>query len=259
MGGAIQYAIENASTEWLARMDADDFMFPNRLDVQISFLRENSHIVFVGTTYAYLTLSGHIIEPVLSTPSREVTREQLFKGRFFADPSVVFNRHVALEVGGIDPEFPNWSDVPLWFRLLKKGKGWEIAEHLHVYRLHASSMSRGQDFGKQSYRVRMKYTPDLVETQKEHQPYSFWQYVAQLELISGEAKFVRYAAKYMKQEGQYNTEANRMILRSFLGKPGCIYYRWRNRHTYRQRTDWEQLFNPLLLLDNTREGAVSKT
>ena len=29
--GALQYAIENASSEWLARMDADDLMFPKRL------------------------------------------------------------------------------------------------------------------------------------------------------------------------------------------------------------------------------------
>ena len=33
--GALQYAITNASSEWLARMDADDLMFPNRLQVQM--------------------------------------------------------------------------------------------------------------------------------------------------------------------------------------------------------------------------------
>jgi hypothetical protein len=211
----------------------------------MNFLRGNPDVVFVGTTYAYLTPSGHMIERILSIPSREVSRELLFQGRFFADPSVVFNRHAALEVGGTDPAFPNW-DLPLWFRLLTKGKGWEIAENLHVYRLHASSVTREKDAGEQPHRVRLKYVPDLVATHKARQSYSFWQYVAQLELISGEAKFVRSAAKHMKQEGPFNAEANRMILRSFLGKPGCIYYRWRNRHTYRRRVDWEQLFKPLL-------------
>src|SRR4030095_11637158 len=32
--GALQYAIENSESEWLARMDADDLMFPDRLKVQ---------------------------------------------------------------------------------------------------------------------------------------------------------------------------------------------------------------------------------
>ena len=34
VGGAMQYAIENAPSEWLARMDADDLMFPDRLKVR---------------------------------------------------------------------------------------------------------------------------------------------------------------------------------------------------------------------------------
>jgi hypothetical protein len=112
-------------------------------------------------------------------------------------------------------------------------------------------MSRRKDFGELSHRVRMKYVSDLFDTQKEYHPYSFWQYMAQLELICGETKFVRYAAKHMKQEGQCNAEANRMILRSLLGRPGCVYYRWRNRHTHRHRADWERLFKPLFSLNSS--------
>ena len=40
--GALQYAIENAPSEWLARLDADDLMFPKRLEVQMDFIKGQS-------------------------------------------------------------------------------------------------------------------------------------------------------------------------------------------------------------------------
>src|SRR5262245_30122248 len=36
--GALQYALEHACSEWLARMDADDLMFSRRLEVQMDFI-----------------------------------------------------------------------------------------------------------------------------------------------------------------------------------------------------------------------------
>jgi len=59
--GALQYGIENAPTEWLARMDADDLMFPNRLEMQMNFIKKNPRLVFAGTAHAILTPFGHII------------------------------------------------------------------------------------------------------------------------------------------------------------------------------------------------------
>src|SRR5262245_41631008 len=93
--GALQYAIENASSEWLARMDADDLMFPNRIEVQMDCIKGNPSMAFVGTAPAILTPFGHIFEPVLTSSSREVTTELLacYK-RFFADGSVIFNRQI---------------------------------------------------------------------------------------------------------------------------------------------------------------------
>lgn len=60
--GAIQYAIEHASSDWLARMDADDLMFPNRLRRQMDVIDQNPKLAFVGTAYALLTPFGHIFE-----------------------------------------------------------------------------------------------------------------------------------------------------------------------------------------------------
>src|SRR5262245_56324412 len=109
----MQYAIENAPSEWLARMDADDLMFPDRLKVQLQVVRERPDIVFVGTAFAVLTPFGHIFERVLCTPSRELDTTLVSRGKFFANPSTIFKRRVALEVSSVDREFP-MDDIPMW-------------------------------------------------------------------------------------------------------------------------------------------------
>jgi glycosyltransferase involved in cell wall biosynthesis len=251
--GALQYGIENAPTEWLARMDADDLMFPNRLEMQMNFIKKNPRLVFAGTAHAILTPFGHIIERVLTAGTREVTKDLLVSNqRFFVDPSVVFNRYAALAAGGADFDFPNVDGVPLLFRLLTQGEGWEMAEHLHLYRLRPGSLSRNKQHREQARRVRLKYAPELIKTEPEEiRAQSVWQFIARLELLSGNTKSVRRAIDFMKRDGAFESEAKGLLWRSFLGAPGRIYYRWQNRCRYRHRSDWEDLFAPLLRLQES--------
>jgi hypothetical protein len=243
--GALQYAIDNASSDWLARMDADDLMFSDRLRVQMEVAREHPEFVLIGTSCALLTPFGHIFEPVLPYQSREVATPSPRWNRFFADPSTIFQRRVALEVGGVDLEFS--LDVPLWFRMLARGKGWEIAEPLHLYRIQPNSMSRSIEFYRQGLRVYAKYVSQTFD----HSPKppdgdsNTWYSIAGLELLAGDGATVRRAAELLKPEAP--TTARRLRWLSYLGRAGYLCYRWRNpsRYRYRRRPDWEELFAKL--------------
>jgi GT2 family glycosyltransferase len=247
--GALQYAITNASSEWLARMDADDLMFPNRLQVQMEVIKQCPDLVLVGTASGLLTPFGHIFERVLSPPpqSREVDTNSLGWGRFFADPSTIFRRSVALAVGGVDSEF-TMGDVPLWFRMLTRGKGWEIAEPLHLGRMQPHSMSKSSGFACQALRARAKYAPQTVDRwpKPSGQEGSGWYSIAGLELLVGDGSAVRQAAQLLEHEAP--RAARRLKWLSYLGQAGYVCYRWRNRsrYRYRHRPEWEKLFAPLL-------------
>jgi glycosyltransferase involved in cell wall biosynthesis len=245
--GALQYAIQNTSSEWLARMDADDLMFPDRLQVQMAVIKRRPELVVVGTAFALLTPFDHIFECVLSCKSQELDSDRMGWGRFFADPSAIFKRRTALEVGGVDPEF-TIGDVPLWFRLLTRGKGWEIAEPLHLWRIQPHSMSKSADFASQALRARAKYAPQTVNRWPRSllKGGSGWYLIAGLELLASDGRAVRQAADLLVHESA--RAAQRLRWLSYWGRVGYICYRWRNRwsHRYRHRPDWEQLFAPLL-------------
>ena len=240
--GALQYAIENAETEWLARMDADDFMLPERLQVQMEFLDAHPDAVFVSSGFALLTPFGHIFERLPLIQTREVDRAFLGVGRGrFGDPCTTFNRCAALEAGGVDPEF-TMGDVPLWFRLLQRGKGWQLGLPLHVYRMSPRSMSKNSSFIKECMRARKKYAPEIVTSAfpGEARPGSFWGLIVLLELLAGDTRSMRRAIIELEREGDFSQEVQRMRRLSRGRKLVAAVYRVRYRKRYRHRTDWER-------------------
>ncbi len=251
--GALQYAIENAESDWLARMDADDLMFPERLQTQCDFIKSNPGVVFVGTAFGLLTPFGHIFEPMLTSGTREVTKESLaYNYRFFGDPTIVFNRHAAERAGGADFDFPKVDGVPLLFRLLTQGKGWEIAKHLHLYRVRPASLSRNNEHLEQAYQVRLKYAPELFKAETKTMPeQNFWRFIANLEFLSKDVKSIRRAFHQMKQEGAWGTKEKVLFFRNLVAQFAFSNYRRRDRRKYRYRQDWEERFRSLLNLDYT--------
>jgi len=243
--GALQYAIENARSDWLARMDADDLMFPKRLETQWDFIKKNPGITFVGTAFGLLTPFGHIFEPLLASGTREVTKERLvYNQRFFGDPTIIFNRHAAVRAGGADFDFPKVDGVPLLFRLLTQGSGWEIANHLHLYRVRPASLSRENEHLEQAYQVRLKYGPEFIKAQPKTMPeQNFWRFIANLEILSKDVRAIKRAFHHMKQEGRWGTRERLLFLRSMASQ---LVYCHRYRRRYRHRRDWEDRFRSLL-------------
>ena len=252
--GALGFALDNAQTEWLARMDADDISFPDRIRVQMEVVEKCPDIVLIGTRFAELTPFGHIFEPAEIISSREISPQSFrLRGstrRFFADASVIFRRSTALEAGGYDPEF-QMGDVPLWLRMLHFGKGWELASPMYLARLRPISMSSTQTGpSDQSYRVVAKYIPELLHLYQEEsaqqttevvsRDQQFWLKIARLELLTGDRRAVIQALDFLERDGIYEKQA-RKIRWLNLGHISSIYLRWRKSHTHRHRPDWEKL------------------
>jgi glycosyltransferase involved in cell wall biosynthesis len=256
---ALMYALENAKTEWLARMDADDLSFPDRFKEQLEVIKQRPDLVLVGTQRAYLTPFGHIFEPAEQFSSKEIDRLSMrSKGnnrKFFVDASVIFNRSVALDVGGYDSEF-QMGDVPLWFRMLSHGKGWEIARPLYLYRLLPGSILQTQIAPSgQAYRILAKYAPELLHLYPEEAEQGtkdasyllqkFWLRIIEMELLTGDRKTILTATDFLEQDGPFGKKARLIRWFAYLGRLGSVFYRWRKRRGHRHRPDWEIIFKAL--------------
>lgn len=258
---ALIYGLENAKTDWLARMDADDLSFPDRFKEQIEVIRQRPDLVLVGTRCVYLTPFGHIFETRPNAISREIGPLNLRSlgddARFSVDGSVIFRRSIAQKVGGYDLEF-QMGDVPLWFRMLSYGKGWEIANPLYLYRLHPNSISRSKIAPTDElYRFLVKYTPDLLHLhypngsgqQTKSDPWHaqrYWLRIAAYEALTGDRKTVLQAVDFIGRDGPFKREAMWIRWFTYLGFLGTTFYKWYRRNKYRHRPDLEKYLTGLL-------------
>ncbi len=143
---ALNTGLELARSEFVARMDADDLMKPQRLARQLAVMRAQPDIVVLGCRVEQF--------PVMTDGAREYLRWQngcctaaqiradIFVEAPFAHPSVMMRRVPVLDSGGYrGGDFP--EDYELWLRLAQRGHRMEkLPETLLSWRDTPTRLSR---------------------------------------------------------------------------------------------------------------------
>lgn len=140
---ALNLAVETASGELVAVMDADDISLPERLDEQVKFMATHPDIGVVGTNMSLMDHEGKVpkIEPwTLPTSPLEV---KWFLPFYCCvnHPSAVARRKIVTDVGGYRPEFPPAEDYDLWLRCSRVCRIANLSDRFVRYRLYSGSFS----------------------------------------------------------------------------------------------------------------------
>jgi glycosyltransferase involved in cell wall biosynthesis len=138
----LNLAISIARGEFIARMDSDDVSLPNRLQLQLNYLLQNSDIVMVGSFYKIFN-SERIIE--LPCEWSDIKMELLFQNPF-GHPTVMFRRHFMVSFNlKYDINKVPAEDFDLWSRMSKLGVLSNIPMVLLEYRLHDQQISNREN------------------------------------------------------------------------------------------------------------------
>lgn len=133
--------------EFVARMDGDDFCLPNRLEVQLDYLKNNSDVGVIGSQ-VYLADSEMNIWGVVKLKSAPRKMDWAWGSCLF-HPSVMFRKSV-LEISGVyDPNAFFLEDYDLWMRMVAKNvKIANVDTPLLKYKKDK------KDFNKQKFKFR---------------------------------------------------------------------------------------------------------
>jgi len=144
MGRALNDAIALATGAWIARIDADDLMAPDRLEKQISFVQRHPGVSVAGSWIQYIDRTGRILARKLSPlhkPEYVAKLDQHNKLIPLTHPSVLIQKSAFDEVGGYRPQFWPAEDLDLWSRILERGHGVLVQKDLLTqYRIHSDSI-----------------------------------------------------------------------------------------------------------------------
>lgn len=116
----LNMCLNAARGEWIARMDDDDFSFPQRLEMQLSFLKSHEQFGFVGCNVG-LVQDGREIG-VQRFPQEPQVKDFLFSMPFI-HPALMFRRSVLDDVQGYSelPRCNRCEDYDMLLRLYGKG------------------------------------------------------------------------------------------------------------------------------------------
>jgi len=153
LAASLNRGIQQSKGKYIARIDADDIAFPERLQKQVNFMEANPAIVVMGTAARLIYSNGtqRVRYRPLDTAS---IRKNIIKICPFTHSSVMIRKDVLDKVGLYDVAKDGAKktlveDYDLWVRIL--AAGYEMAntaEVLMICHRNPGSVMRGRSFWK---------------------------------------------------------------------------------------------------------------
>lgn len=169
---SLQEGVQAARGEYVARMDADDISYPERLAKQLSLFQSNPALKAVGCNVEIINAEGKNIKQVAISASQLASlsqRNSLVHG------SMLYNRAGLQAVGGYNIHYRYAQDYDLLLRLAERYKIGRVEEYLYQLRRTSATISNKKFFRQLYYTARAKYDHALRQHGTNRSPlYKGW-------------------------------------------------------------------------------------
>lgn len=115
---SLNVGLRQARGEWIARLDADDIAFPERISQQLRFVERNTSIGLIGASCLEINGNGEQLKQHFYPEDHNELMTSLEKGsKFFPHSSAFFNHALVKQLGYYNPKFTMSQDRDLWLRI----------------------------------------------------------------------------------------------------------------------------------------------
>ena len=141
---AMNAGVEASTGSLIARLDADDYASPQRLEIQLNQFIQNSKLVLLGSDVK--KFSNNFFKNILYSIRSPITNQEKMKWRMlFVNPivhsTVMFKKATFFEAGMYTEASHPAEDYDLWLRMSKLGDIKVLNQKLVFYRVHNESIS----------------------------------------------------------------------------------------------------------------------
>ncbi|HEC27098.1 MAG TPA: glycosyltransferase [Gammaproteobacteria bacterium] len=142
LAAALNRGIELSEGKYIARMDADDICYPNRLEVQFRYLERHQDIIALGSAADWIDESGQYLCTIKKPFLFDAIQKKLPDSPFI-HPSVMFRRKVFYAAGRYPERFRiSAADAVLFNKMAMLGELRNLSEPLICYRVRPDAASR---------------------------------------------------------------------------------------------------------------------
>ncbi len=138
---ALNAGLQHASTQWIARMDADDYSAPTRLEEQMKVLDSDPSISCLGTFAWIFREDPSISDGVITTPESYDDIKRVLVGSPIIHGTIIIRRDALLKVGGYKDRYRYCADIEMYDRFLPKYTATVLPRQLLGVRRHVNQGS----------------------------------------------------------------------------------------------------------------------
>ena len=140
---SLNRALDNASGKYIARMDADDYSFPDRIYKQVEYMEENRNIDLLATECSFMYEQNEIIgEYKYPNVSQNKLKKLLYIQNFLIHSTWLVKKDVYTDLNGYR-DFPSSQDYDFILRFLDKNYELDVLpEKLVLYRIRERSITK---------------------------------------------------------------------------------------------------------------------
>lgn len=133
---SLNIGISLCSGKYIARMDADDYSYKNRLEEQFEFMEKNEDVVVVGCYAKNIGKKGFVTQLVSNKMEIEEIR-MMFYNAGIVHPSAFIRKEILTKYNiKYDERIKKSQDYALWSEIIKFGKIKILSKILFGYRRH---------------------------------------------------------------------------------------------------------------------------
>jgi len=155
---SLNTGLKHSLAPYIARFDADDICYPDRLKIQYEFITAHPEYGIIGSAADYTDAENNYIftqHPVAHL--NEEIQELKYSLCPFIHSSVFYKKDVVLNNGGYNEHAYTYEDHFLWVNILKYTKACNLSQPLMKVRLNPESITIDEKWRTRKFRE-IKYT-----------------------------------------------------------------------------------------------------
>jgi glycosyltransferase involved in cell wall biosynthesis len=138
---ALNYAVSQTASPFIAIMDADDIALPHRLQTQFDAMMNDERIDVVSSSYMMIDEQGNPIREKHLPVTHEAIVELMPVQCSMCFPAAFIRKSILQKAGMFDEKSVIGEDYDLWLRILDWAKFYNISSSLIRYRISGASTS----------------------------------------------------------------------------------------------------------------------
>ena len=148
-------------------MDADDFLYPGAIELNLYFFSLNKKAAFISGTYDKIDNDGKYLETIVAQSKKERNYISLLQGNYIAMEATIMYRRDLFFNFHFDTKLQSCEDYDLNLKISRELPVFHHERKIAVYRMHTNNMSKNQQLMLENALLVLKRQQPFLKTIEE--------------------------------------------------------------------------------------------